>query len=151
MWPSCGRRPPARFGTSIDVRGNGQWQVLQIQGTPMPPTPSAMAIDADILRRYAGRYQQDDGPFVTITIENGGLSLQVDGRQTLPLTPDSPTHFTLPAAAGEITFARQATARRPTSFGGPTASSSTRSACWRNADTSSGLPAISRVPAADIA
>jgi len=94
-----------RFGTSIYVRRDGRWQVLQIQGTPMPAAPSAVTIDPGILKNYAGRYQQDNGLFVTLAFENGGLSLQVDGRQKLPLTADSASHFTLPAGAGEITFA----------------------------------------------
>ena len=45
-----------------------------------------------------------EGLFVTLTLENGGLSLQVDGRQKLALTADSASHFALPAGAGEITF-----------------------------------------------
>jgi Domain of unknown function (DUF4440) len=94
-----------RFGTSIYVRRDGRWQVLQIQGTPMPATPAAVTIDSGVLTSYAGRYQQDNGLLVTLTLENGGLSLQVDGRQKLALTADSASHFTLPAGAGEITFA----------------------------------------------
>jgi hypothetical protein len=71
----------------------------------MPAAPSAVTIDPDVLERYAGRYQQDNGLFVTLALENGGLSLQIDGRQKLALTADSASHFTLPAGAGEITFA----------------------------------------------
>ena len=93
-----------RFGTSIYVKRDGRWQVLQLQGTPTPLSRQSATVAADLLRSYAGRYRQENGLFVTIAVEGDGLTLQVDGRQKLPLTSDSATQFTIPGGFGTITF-----------------------------------------------
>jgi len=93
-----------RFGTSIYVKRDGRWQVLQLQGTPTPLSRQSAPVAADLLRSYAGRYRQENGLFVTIAVEGDGLTLQVDGRQKLPLTSDSATQFTIPGGFGTITF-----------------------------------------------
>ena len=100
-----------RFGTTIYVRRSGQWQLLQIQGTPVPLSGPAVDVSTDVLQTYAGRYQQDNGLFVTISLETAGLALQVDGRQKLPMSARSETQFQLPAGAGEITFSKGADGR----------------------------------------
>jgi len=101
------RQPVAgRFGTSIYSKASGRWQLLQMQGTPIPSTLPKVDVAADVLRSYAGRYQQDNGNAVTIAVEGDGLTMQVqlEGRQKLPLTTISPTEFDLPGGAGRITF-----------------------------------------------
>lgn len=99
------RRPePERFGTTIYVKRAGRWQLFQMQGTPLPVTRTEAAVSADILRSYAGRYEQDNGLFVTIAVEGNALTLQVDGRQKFTLTTDSDTKFSLPAGGGQFTF-----------------------------------------------
>lgn len=59
---------------------------------------------ADILRKYAGRYAQDNGLFVIIAVEGDGLTLQVEGRQKFTLTTDDENNFSLPAGGGQFTF-----------------------------------------------
>jgi hypothetical protein len=95
-----------RFGTSIFTKASGHWQLLQMQGTPIPSTLPKVTVTADVLRSYAGRYQQDNGNAVTIAVEGDGLTMQVhlEGRQKLQLTTVSATQFALPAGAGQITF-----------------------------------------------
>lgn len=97
-----------RFGTTIYAKKNGRWQIVQLQGTPTPLTRRSASVAEDVLRSYAGRYQQDNGLFVTIGVANGELTLQVDGRQRLTLAADSDTKFILPGGAGTITFAKTA-------------------------------------------
>jgi hypothetical protein len=103
------RRPvDGRFGTTIYAKKAGRWQIVQLQGTELPPAKPATTVAADVLRSYVGRYQQDNGLFVNITLESEQLMLQVDGRQKLALRADSDTKFSLPAAAGTVTFAKAA-------------------------------------------
>jgi hypothetical protein len=45
---------------------------------------------------------------LNVTLEGDQLMLQVDGRQKLPLSPDSETKFSLPAGAGTIAFGKSA-------------------------------------------
>jgi len=103
------RRPvDGRFGTTIYAKKDGRWQIVQLQGTAIPYTRTAAAVATDILRFYAGRYEQDNGLFLNITLEGDALAVQVDGRQKLTLTADSDTKFSLPAAAGQFTFKKSA-------------------------------------------
>jgi Domain of unknown function (DUF4440)/Domain of unknown function (DUF3471) len=97
-----------RFSTSIYVKRNGRWQVLHLQGTPHPSSRPAAVVPSDILSGYAGRYEQDNGLFVTITVDGDHLVLQVDGRPKLPLSAESNTRFSLPGGAGVVTFAKAA-------------------------------------------
>lgn len=97
-----------RFSTSIYVKRNGRWQILQLQGTPYPSSRPTAVVPAEVLNGYAGRYEQDNGLFVTITVEGDHLVLQVDGRPKLPLSADSNTRFSLPGGAGVLTFAKAA-------------------------------------------
>ena len=96
----------ARFGTTIYAKKNGRWQIVQMQGTPQPSAKPAADVPVDVLRAYVGRYQQDNGLFVTMTLDGDRLSLQVDGRAKLALGADSSTVFALPAGAGTVTFAK---------------------------------------------
>ena len=102
------RADPERFGTTIYVKRGGRWQILQMQGTPQPSTRTNVAVAPDVLRGYAGRYSQDNGLFVIISVEGDGLTLQVEGRQKLTLTSDAGNTFSLPAGGGQFTFAKNA-------------------------------------------
>ena len=103
------RRPePERFGTTIYIKRAGRWQMLQMQGTPLPSTRVSVSVSADVLRSYAGRYAQDNGLFVIIAVEGSGLTLQVEGRQKFTLTSDAENKFSLPAGGGQFTFTRNA-------------------------------------------
>ena len=103
------RQPEAeRFGTTIFVKRGGRWQFLQMQGTPFPSTRANVAVAADVLRSYAGRYAQDNGLFVLVAVEGDGLTLQVEGRQKLTLTTDAANKFSLPAGGGQFTFTKDA-------------------------------------------
>jgi hypothetical protein len=99
-------REAERFSTSIWTKRDGQWQVLQIQATPLPPPPRAvLSLPAELLRNYAGRYRQDNGLLVTVAVEGEHLTLQVDGRAKFVLSARSDTEFSLPGDAARITFA----------------------------------------------
>jgi hypothetical protein len=96
-------REEERFSTSMWVKRNGQWQVLQIQATVLPP-PRPVVVPVDLLRSYAGRYAQDNGLSVAIAVEGDHLTLQADGRAKFVLSARSETEFSLPGDAGRIVF-----------------------------------------------
>jgi hypothetical protein len=104
-------REDLRYSTSIYTKSSGRWQVLHMQGTPIPSGKPAVTVPAEVLRSYAGRYQQDNALLVTISVEGEALMLQVDGRQKLQLVPVTASQFNLPGGAGQITFATAADGR----------------------------------------
>jgi ketosteroid isomerase-like protein len=99
----------ARYSTTIYARRKGQWQVVQLQGTPIPSSRPSVSVTPELLRSYAGRYVQDNGLLVTIAVEGDALTLQGEGRQKFPLSALSQNQFTLPGNAGRITFAPDGT------------------------------------------
>ena len=99
------RRDDSRYSVNMYTKASGHWQVLHMQGTPIPTTKTAATLAPGTMRMYAGRYQQSNGLFTTITLEGGQLFLQVDERQKLALVPVSQQKFDLPGGAGSITFA----------------------------------------------
>jgi hypothetical protein len=101
------RRPvEGRFGTTIYVKTDGRWQILQLQGTPTPVTRPSAVVPQETLRGYAGRYQQDNSLLATISVEGDQFIFQVDGRQKLLMSAESATRFSLPAGAGQLTFTK---------------------------------------------
>jgi Domain of unknown function (DUF4440) len=104
------RRPEdGRFGTTIYAKKNGRWQIVQLQGTPVPSTRPVATVAPDVMRSYTGRYHQpENGLFITIGFEDDHLTLQVDGRDKLTLRADSDTKFLLPGGAGAVVFSKTA-------------------------------------------
>lgn len=81
---SAGRR---LFGTSIYVKRNGAWQLLQIQATMIAPERVAIEVSAAILQAYVGRYTQSNGNLADFTLEDSQLFVQFPGRTRWRLTP----------------------------------------------------------------
>ena len=95
-----------RYGLSIYTKASGRWQALHVQGTPTPSAKPAVTVPIEVLQRYVGRYyQQDNKLLVTIALAGDQLTLQVEGRQVLGLTPLTQQQFDMPAGVGTITFA----------------------------------------------
>jgi hypothetical protein len=94
-------------GSSTYVKRGGRWQVVQIQGTRLPPERKAVAVDPAILESYVGTYQQPNGATVAVTREGQSLTIQVGGRGKRALTAVSDTRFFDPLNA-EWTFTKDA-------------------------------------------
>lgn len=71
---------------------NGFWITFG-QGIPQEVLTPWLAVDAELLQPYTGRYESDDGPAVLITIHEGRL---------IAFPEDSPGVFLMPI--GEHTF-----------------------------------------------
>ena len=67
---------------------------------------SGVSVPAQVLRRYAGKYQLTTlgGLLVTVELEGGQLRVRLPGQQPLPLQPVSTTTFEVVGAPARITF-----------------------------------------------
>ncbi len=77
------RAGSALFGTSIFVKRDGRWQILQVQGTPMLPERKVVEVDTKILDSYVGRYENDAKESLTITREGRSLVVALQ-RPNIP-------------------------------------------------------------------
>ena len=81
------------LGTTIYAKKGGQWQIVQIQSTRLPPERKAINVDPKILDSYVGKYEFATGVRTTITREGGTLTAQSPGRPKFVLLPASETQF----------------------------------------------------------
>jgi len=91
-------------GTTIYAKKNGQWQVVQVQSTALPPERKSVKIDSKIAQQYAGKYEQGPGVFTLITFENDTLRAKGMNRPQVAIIPLSETQFYVKDNAGEFTF-----------------------------------------------
>lgn len=61
------------FGTSVFVKRDGRWQILQVQGTPMQPERKAVEVDIKVLDSYAGKYENERKEWLAIVREGKSL------------------------------------------------------------------------------
>jgi len=98
------RAKGATRGTSIFVRKNGQWQLVQVQSTDVPQGRQTVKLDQKILQQYVGKYEQAPGVFTMITFENDTLRAKGANRPQIPILPLSDTLFYVKDNIGEFTF-----------------------------------------------
>ena len=83
-------------------------------GTIFDPKPPAVAVAPEVLSKYTGAYEFafPENPTVMITfnvtLQDGQLFLDTEGKSKLPLTPVSETSFLVPDAFGRIDFVKNA-------------------------------------------
>lgn len=69
------------------------------------PTPfKAISLPAEELKKFVGTYQLTSNLFMYITREGDQLKTQLTGQASLPIYPESETHFFLKAVRAEIYF-----------------------------------------------
>lgn len=110
-------------GTLSDdgARIEGEWRrgetvlpitlVRRAPGTAAPriSTPPEITLPVEALTEYAGVYGVDDGPQVTLAVEDGRLwTLNLAGLRGLELVPFEPDAFFTRQTDGTLTFARDA-------------------------------------------
>ena len=85
--------------TATWLRRGGRWQLAATQSTRMPTLPAAVAVDAAVLARHAGRYAPPKEPPFTVALDGQALRWTGTARDGLPLTLGlfalSPTEFRL--------------------------------------------------------
>jgi hypothetical protein len=89
------------------AKKNGRWQMVQIQGTSLHPTRTAVPVDSALLDAYARRYVREDiGVEVVISRRGGTLVVRSPDLGDRVLTPVSETRF-FDKAGGDRTFYRE--------------------------------------------
>lgn len=99
-------RGPGRgvAGTSIYAKKGGRWQIVQVQGTRLPPERKPIQLDAKVLDLYLGRYEFGPGAYATVTKEGDALKWQAGGRPKVTLAPLSDVRFYAKENDAEMTF-----------------------------------------------
>jgi len=98
------RAKGALRGTTIYAKKNGQWQVVQVQSTAMPPERKTVKLDSKTIQQYVGKYEQAPGVFTMITFENDTLRAKGANRPQVAILPLSDTVFAVKDNVGEFTF-----------------------------------------------
>ena len=91
-------------GTTIFVKKHGQWQVMQVQSTIIPPERKTVKLDVKVLDQYVGKYEQAPGVSTTITRQGDTLIAKGMNRPPVILLPVSETKFFVKDNVGEFNF-----------------------------------------------
>jgi hypothetical protein len=99
-------RVPGRgaTGTNIYAKKAGRWQIVQVQGTRLPPERKPIQLDPKVLDLYPGRYEFAPGAYATVTKEGEALKWQAGGRPKVTLVPLTDARFYAKENDAEITF-----------------------------------------------
>ena len=92
--------------SSIFVKKDGQWRLLQAQATRLAPERKPINLDSKTLDSFVGRYQFGPNAIATVTREADGLRWRGGNRMPVTLVPLSETHFFAKESETEITFVK---------------------------------------------
>ena len=93
-------------GTNIYSKKSGRWQIVQVQGTRLPPERKPIMLDPKALEPYLGKYEFAPGAYTTVTMEGEALSWKPAGRAKSTLVPLSDTRFYSKENDAEMTFSK---------------------------------------------
>jgi hypothetical protein len=63
-------------GTDIYVKRGGRWQIVQVQGTRLPPERKPIQLDPNVLDSFIGKYEFAPGAFATVTKGRGRSGME---------------------------------------------------------------------------
>ena len=92
--------------TSIFVRKDGRWQLLQAQGTRLAPKRDPITLDPKVLDSYLGKYEFGLNAIATVTREGDAIRWRGGNRMPVTLTPLSETHFFAKETETDIMFVK---------------------------------------------
>ena len=93
--------------TNVLVNRGGLNLMAQRLSTQTPRLMrKVMSVRAETLANYAGDYRVDPGTFARVTVDGGGLSLQLTGRTAIALAPFAEDRFTDADNSCEVHFER---------------------------------------------
>jgi hypothetical protein len=92
--------------TSIFVRKDGGWQLLQAQGTRLAPERQPIKLDPKLLDVFVGQYEFGPNAIVTVTREGDTLRWRGGNRMPVTLVPLSETHFFAKETETEMMFVK---------------------------------------------
>jgi CubicO group peptidase (beta-lactamase class C family) len=70
----------------------------------LPGERKEITLGEDVLKRYAGAYQMNNGPAMLVTLDNNRLSGKLGNQPALPMFPESQTMFFLKEVDAQIEF-----------------------------------------------
>jgi len=97
--------------SSIFVKRNGSWQLLQAQATRLAPERNPINLDPKLLDSFLGRYQFGPNAIATVTREGDALRWRGGNRMPVTLVPLSETHFFAKETETELMFVKNASGR----------------------------------------
>jgi hypothetical protein len=92
--------------TSIVVKRNGQWQLLQAQSTRLAPERNPINLDPKLMDSLLGKYQFGPNAVATVTREGDFLKWRGGNRMPVTLVPLSETHFFAKETETEMMFVK---------------------------------------------
>ncbi len=93
-------------GTNIYSKKGGRWQIVQVQGTRLPPERKPIMLDPKALDPYLGKYEFAPGAYTTVTKEGDALTWKPAGRAKSTLLPLSDSRFYSKENDAEMTFSK---------------------------------------------
>jgi hypothetical protein len=92
--------------SSIFVKKDGQWRMLQAQGTRLAPERNPINLDPKLLDVFVGKYEFGPNAVATLTREGDAIRWRGGNRPAVTLVPLSETHFFAKETETEITFVK---------------------------------------------
>ena len=92
--------------SSIFVKKDGHWQLLQAQGTRLAPERKPISLDPKLLDAFVGKYEFGPNAIGTVTREGDGIRWRGGNRMPVTLVPLSPTQFFAKETETEMMFVK---------------------------------------------
>ena len=92
--------------TSIVVKRNGEWQLLQAQSTRLAPERKPVNLDPKLFGSFLGKYQFGPNAIAVVTSEGDSLKWRGGNRMPVTLVPLSDTHFFARETETEMMFVK---------------------------------------------
>jgi hypothetical protein len=92
--------------SSIFVKKDGHWQLLQAQGTRLAPERKPTSLDPKLLDAFVGKYEFGPNAIATVTREGDAIRWRGGNRMPVTLVPLSETQFFAKETESEMMFVK---------------------------------------------
>jgi len=92
--------------SSIFVKKDGHWQLLQAQGTRLAPERKPISLDPKLLDAFVGKYEFGPNAIATVTREGDAIRWRGGNRMPVTLVPLSQTQFFAKETETEMMFVK---------------------------------------------
>ena len=92
--------------SSIFVKKDGHWQLLQAQGTRLAPERKPISLDPKLLDTFVGKYEFGPNAIATLTRDGDTLRWRGGNRMPVTLVPLSETQFFAKETETEMMFVK---------------------------------------------
>ncbi len=92
--------------SSIFVKKDGRWQLLQAQGTRLAPERKPISLDPKLFDSFVGKYEFGPSAIATVTREGDAIRWRGGNRMPVTLVPLSETQFFAKETETEMMFVK---------------------------------------------